>query len=336
MSARIRAAFRHLDRLSDRRGLFEHADGTIRRLEHGYCTDDNARLLVVCTRDEDIGQPRRLGRSALRFVLAAQSPTGHTRNRMDATGRWTDVPGTDDCWGRSLWALGSAAASHADASVRSAALAGFVKSSAQRSRWPRAMAFAALGAADLVNAGHRDLRTRRLLADALATIGSEGSAAWPWPEPRLRYANAALAEAVIAAGHALHDQVAIHRGLSMLSWLLAVETRDGHLSLTGVDGRGPGDVAPQFDQQSIEAAAMADACWRAFTVTGQSSWLHGVEAAQRWFDGDNDSGKVMYDELSGGGYDGLEREGVNTNQGAESTLALVSTLQRSRSLVSAR
>ena len=336
MSAQIRSAFRHLHHLSDERGLFEHAESNVARLEHGYCTDDNARLLVVCTRDEDIGQPRRLGRSALRFVLASQSPTGHIRNRMDASGRWTDVPGTDDCWGRALWALGSAAASHADASVRSAAFDGFVKSSAQRSRWPRAMAFAALGAADLVIAGHGGARARRLLVDALATIGTDATAAWPWPEPRLRYANAALAEAVIAAGHALDDQVALHRGLSMLAWLLAVETRNGHLSLTGVGGRGPSDFGPQFDQQAIEAAAMADACWRAYEATRQSSWLDGVEAAQRWFDGDNDSGSVMYDAISGGGYDGLEPGGVNTNQGAESTLALVSTLQRSRALEPAR
>lgn len=333
MSARIRAAFSHLDQLSDGRGLFEHAEGAIRRVAHGYCTDDNARLLVVCTRDEDIGRPRRLGRSALRFVLAAQSPTGHIRNRMDETGRWTDTPGTDDCWGRAVWALGSTAASHTDPAVRAAALRGFAKSSVQRSRWPRAMAFAALGAADLVIAGKGDGPTRRLLTDALVTIGDDGCAAWPWPEPRLRYANAALAEAVIAAGQALQDQATLQRGLTMLSWLLAVETRDGHLSPTGVDGRGPGDLGPQFDQQSIEPAAIADACWRAYVATREGSWLHGVEAAQRWFDGDNDSGATMHDPVSGGGYDGLERDGVNTNQGAESTLALVSTLQRARSLV---
>jgi hypothetical protein len=43
----------------------------------------------------------------------------------------------------------------------------------------------------------------------------------------------------------------------------------------------------------------------------------------------------MYDEVSGGGFDGLESHGVNINQGAESTLALVSTMQRARSFLSA-
>jgi hypothetical protein len=35
----------------------------------------------------------------------------------------------------------------------------------------------------------------------------------------------------------------------------------------------------------------------------------------------------MWDPATGGGYDGLQATGANLNQGAESTLALISTLQ---------
>jgi hypothetical protein len=335
MSQQIRKAFEHLDRLSDQRGLFEHAKGTVRREEHGYCTDDNARLLVVASREADVDLPRHLGRLALGFVLEAQHPDGRCRNRMNRLGQWTDLAGTDDCWGRSVWALGTAAAGHPDATVRNRAYDGFSRGVKKRSRWSRAMAFAALGAAEVILDGHDDLDARDLLADALTSIGSDRSNGWSWPEPRLRYANAALAEAVIAAGAALDDGAALDRGLTMLGWLLELETRRGHLSLTGVDGREPGDLSQQFDQQAIEAAAMADACWRAFQVTADTGWIVGVDAAARWFEGRNDTGAVMYDAASGGGYDGLERCGVNINQGAESTLALVSTMQRSRLLVTA-
>ena len=44
-------SFEHISRLSDRRGTFEHADHTTPRREHGYCTDDMARLLVVTSRE---------------------------------------------------------------------------------------------------------------------------------------------------------------------------------------------------------------------------------------------------------------------------------------------
>ena len=49
-----------------------------------------------------------------------------------------------------------------------------------------------------------------------------------------------------------------------------------------------------------------------------------------WFLGDNDRSIAMYDPESGGGYDGLTDTGPNLNQGAESTLAMISTLQHGR------
>jgi hypothetical protein len=325
------SAFDHVDRMSDHRGLFEHAEGPTRRKEHGYCVDDNARLLVVTSRERDHGSPHRLSRLALAFVLAAQSTDGRSRNRMDRHGRWTDNFGTDDCWGRGIWGLGTAAARHGDPSIRKRALAGFDIGVRQRSTWRRAMAFAALGAAEVLNEDADHAPAHALLVDAIAVIGPLPAGSWRWPEPRLAYANAALAEALIAAGSALSNSAALDRGLTMLTWLMELETPDGHLSTTGVGGRGPDDSGPMFDQQPIEAAAMADACWRAYTVTGDRTWWRGVQVAADWFTGDNDTALPMYDDVSGGGFDGLQPEGVNVNQGAESTLALISTMQRARS-----
>jgi hypothetical protein len=141
-----------------------------------------------------------------------------------------------------------------------------------------------------------------------------------------------MAEAVIAIGHALNESAVLDKGVQMLHWLLERETASGHLSVASVGGRGPEDPGPMFDQQPIEVAAMADACWRAGHVTGDPSWHQGVLAARDWFGGANDSAMVMFDPVSGGGYDGLERSGVNQNQGAESTLAYVSTMQRAATI----
>jgi hypothetical protein len=325
------SALDHLDRMSDHRGLFEHAEGTERREEHGYCTDDNARLLVVMSREPDVGSAHRLSRLALHFVRGAQAADGRCHNRMDRFGRWTDGLTTDDCWGRSVHALGTAATQHPNLAIRTSARLGFDRGARRRSPWTRAMAFAALGATEVALHDPTHGPARALLVDALDAIGPIPTGSWPWPEARLSYANATLAEAVIGAGAALDDAPALERGLAMLAWLLELETPLGHLSVTGIGGRGPGDVRPQFDQQPIEAAAMADACWRAFTVTGDHTWMRGVVAAASWFTGDNDTGVVMHDEASGGGYDGLQPVGVNLNQGAESTLAFISTMQRARS-----
>ena len=56
--------------------------------------------------------------------------------------------------------------------------------------------------------------------------------------------------------------------------------------------------------------------------------------AANWFLGDNDTGAAMWDPDTGGAFDGLEEHGANRNQGTESTLALLSTLQHARSQLS--
>lgn len=315
--------------MTDDRGLFEHANDSEPRLEHGYCTDDNARLLTIASLHDDIGAAHSLSRIALRFVREAQMPDGGTRNRMDAEGRWTDGSSTEDCWGRSLSGLGNAAAHHDNPTVRKWAMRGFDHGAHQRSQWPRSMAFAAIGAAEVAAAspGHRAAHS--LLRDAVESIGPLPlSGTWCWPEPRLRYANATMAEALIAAGAVLDQRRVLQQGLEMLSWLLDLEMAPGHLSVVGHSGRGPDDEGPQFDQQPIEVAAMADACWRALRVTDDSSWAGGIMAAEAWFRGVNDCGLTMFDETSNGGYDGLHADRVNLNQGAESTLAYVSTMYR--------
>lgn len=328
--------FDHLARLTDAVGLFEHADGVVPRLEHGYCTDDNARLLVVACREPvPTALVRSLAARALRFVAAAQGVDGKIRNRMSVDRRWLDRPGLDDCWGRSLWGLGTAAARDTSAAIRQEALARFEHGAGQRSPWLRAMVFAALGAAEVLVVEPTHRGARGLLADAAARLAvPDLGAGWRWPEPRLTYANAALAELQIAAGVALGRDDNIEQGLARLAWLLDVETLSGSLSVTPVGGRGPGDVAPAFDQQPIEVAALADACARAATVTHDDRWVSGVAAAVAWFDGQNDARAVMWDTETGGGFDGLTPHGPNTNQGAESTLAFVATAQHARHLVS--
>jgi hypothetical protein len=195
------------------------------------------------------------------------------------------------------------------------------------------MAFAALGAGALLRNRPHEPAARELVRDAVLRIGGAiADPAWPWPEPRLRYANGAIVEALLLGGVALQDPAVTTRGLELLAFLLDVETRTGHLSVTPVGGRGAGDLGPGFDQQPIEVAALADACATAYELTGGSRWLAGVQMAWEWFLGANDSGSIMFDPHTGGGYDGLHAHGPNLNQGAESTLALLSTAQHARRL----
>ena len=74
----------------------------------------------------------------------------------------------------------------------------------------------------------------------------------------------------------------------------------------------------------------ADACARAAAADPRALWPDGIRSAVAWFQGANDSGLPMWDAETGGGFDGLLAESVNLNQGAESTLAVISTLQHAQ------
>jgi hypothetical protein len=321
--------FDHLAALTDDRGLFEHARHAAPRPEHGYCLDDAARGLVVTCREPTPGPTlARLRGCYLAFVLKAVGDDGRCHNRMGADGRWSDIPTLGDWWGRAAWGLGVAAARSPIPDERARALMGFRVVAQRRAPGLRPMAFAALGAGELLRVQPGEHAARSLIRDAVDTIDTARlDRGWPWPEPRLRYANAAVAEALLAGGEALADRGIAARGLELLGFLLRVEIRDGHLSVTPVGGRGPHETGPAFDQQPIEVAAIASACSTAYRLTTDPRWPIGISMAWRWFLGDNDSATPMFDPASGAGYDGLRPDGRNLNQGAESTLALLSTAQ---------
>ena len=76
-----------------------------------------------------------------------------------------------------------------------------------------------------------------------------------------------------------------------------------------------------FGQQPIEAGSVVEACTEAFFVTKEKKYLDWAKKALDWYHGRNILGTKMVDQNTGGVYDGLEEEGVNLNQGAESLLS---------------
>jgi hypothetical protein len=322
--------FSHLARLTDDTGLLEHARHATVRREHGYCTDDVARGLLVASREPGpaLIRPAEI---YLSFLTHAQDEQGKFHNRMGYDRRWADLPTLGDWWGRALWGLGTAAARSPAPWIRAEALVAFTRGAACRSSAPHAMAFAGLGAAEILRADPDDKLAAELLSDAAAAVGwPESDPAWPWPAADLDYASAALAEVMIAAGHLLGDPARLGAGLRMLAWLRDIQTVDGHLSVLPAQGWRRGRQRRRYDQQPIEVAAFADACVTAAVVTGDHRWYDGVRLCADWFRGDNDGGVPMWDRTTAGSYDGLTSGGVNLNQGAESTLALISTMQHAR------
>jgi hypothetical protein len=320
--------FDHLRRLTDDDGLWEHARYSTPRLEHGYCTDDNARALVVVAREGDASAGLAdLAATYLRFVLDARTADGGFHNRRGRSGSWLDDVGSDDSQGRAWWALGSAARYGPEPWMRRAGADAFTTAGSFGSPHLRSNAYAALGAAEMLAAepGHPGATTLlRRTTDVIAAAARERIV---WPEPRLTYDNARLPEALLAAGIALGDRHKTAAGLRLLEWLVRADTSDGHFSFTPAGGWAPGEPRPGFDQQPIEAWAMAEACHRAWISTGDDIWRLRAIGAARWLMGRNDTAMALYESATGATGDGLMEDSVNQNQGAESTLAGLAALQ---------
>jgi hypothetical protein len=329
------APFRHLQRLTDNIGLLQQAEGVVPLHASGYRVDDAARGLVVVCREPARSQELVvLSRRYLYFISQAQVAGGKSRNHLGYDRQWHGPPGTEDGWGCSLWALGTAAGRGATAGIREESFSRFGRGARVSSPSPHAMAFAALGAAEILDAHPGHHAALGLLYRARIAIGDPGpDAEWPWPAPRLSYANAAIAEAIIVCGHYLGDDRLLSNGLRMLTWLLATQTRGSHLSVIPPQGWGRDEERrPAADQRPAEVAALADACVRAGNVTADDRWPAAVRMCIAWFLGDNDGKVPLFDERTGGCSDGLAGVERSRNQGAESTLAMISVLQHGHRL----
>lgn len=319
----------HLERLTTSLGMYEHALFHEPRPEHGYCVDDVARGLVFLCREPELSKTaEKMLDLYLGFTLAAITADGSCHNRMNENGAWTDESGRGDWWGRACWGLGFAAVHAPTPEQRRNALDGFRVLAQTLSPDLRAISFATLGAGEILLKQPDEKAARNIVLEAESRLNQQISPEWFWPEMRLGYSNASLAEAAMLAGQVLHRQTLIECGLQMLEFLLSIEIRDGHFSPTPVGGRGPGETDIQFDQQPIEIAAIADACARAWSITSDERWVREIERAWNWFTGDNDVGVRMFDPNTGAGFDGLHAHGPNQNQGAESTMAMLTTAQQ--------
>lgn len=306
-------------------GIVEHSNGYRPDPSSGHCTDDAGRALALAALLSGDEFADEVAIRCLHQLTVSRRPPDGLHLRLDADGRPTDDPSSDDATARAIWGLAMAATRMRSQGIRSFALHELERLGSFRSPFPRAAAHAVLGAAELLTFDRTSVVGLRLLLENLGSIPRPvPDPIWPWPEERLTYSNALLCEALLAAGVVLDQRQTIIDGLDLLAWLVDLERVEDHFSFTPTTGRGPGDPGG-FDQQPIEAWSTATACARAWTIDRDPSWTEAIEQAAAWFAGDNDGSTVMWDPATGGSFDGLTVDGPNRNQGAESTIALIGT-----------
>ncbi|MBO9638894.1 MAG: glycosyltransferase family 4 protein [Siphonobacter aquaeclarae] len=321
----------HLFRLTDSTGILQHARYTLPHREEGYCTDDTARALLLLSWLDADGEivdariPWMIDSYASFLNHAFLPETGRFRNFMSYGREWLETTGSDDSHGRALWAVGGLLARTRRSDLRNWARDLFHRALpvVLTMHSPRAWAFTMLGITEYLHRypGEVEIRkTRTELGNRLCRLFRQAARPhWHWFEPVLSYDNARLPQALLCSDQPEHQELGLHT----LEWLRDIQTApEGHFRPVGSDGVFvPGQAPALFDQQPLEAAASVGAYLAAFAYSGQDLWREAAVTAFQWYLGRNDTGLYVYDEVSGGCYDGLQPGSVNLNQGAESCLS---------------
>lgn len=331
----------HLQRMTDDTGMLQFSTYSLPDPHSGYTLDDNVRALLVALGYYHAGVEQKLALALsyryLSFMHWAQRPDGLFHNEAGYDRRWVDVVGSEDAQGRTVWALGYAAAypAHHAAGDAAAALLARVLPHVDALQSLRSRAYCILGLSYLVQGAHPFANPVRVaaLADALLDEYQRNAATdWRWFESVLTYDNGRLPQALLLAGHVLREQRYLDAGRETLDWLLEQVVENDLIVPIGQDGwfRRGGPKA-RYDQQPIDAAVMAEVGVTAHAVLGDERYTHVADLAWRWFHGHNTENVPLYDPETDGCHDGLEQGGTNGNQGAESLLALLQTALALRS-----
>jgi len=325
----------HLEKLTDDTGLYQHANFTIPNREHGYCTDDNARAVILMTKHyAQYSEPQalRLLDTYFSFIIHSQNSDGTIRNFMNFDRSWLKDEPLNDAFGRVLWAFGTVMAQPPSSAYLSIAKSCFDKSvELIQKQLPRGMAYSILGMCDYLKQfpGASDIKRQlELTADGLIIQYEENNYPdWDWFEEILTYDNAILPYALFVAGLTSGNKKYIEIAEKTCEFLLTNTFNNEYFSFIGCKGfYERGGTKATFDQQPIEAASTVMMLRAAYDATQKEKYLTLQRKAFDWFLGQNELRIPLYDFRTKGCNDGLLRDGVNTNQGAESTLSFLLSL----------
>ncbi|RYE20770.1 MAG: glycosyltransferase [Sphingobacteriales bacterium] len=321
----------HVLRLTDDTGIVQHAKYGIPNLKEGYCLDDNARALIMAL----MAYQRNKSNEAfellpvyLSYIHYMQTDDGNFRNFLSFDRRYLDEVGSEDSFGRTIWALGYLIGCAASNSYREFALEIFQKSFPhfKALHHLRGMANTIIGISLYLQAVPADegmqqelIRLTQPLIDAFNNTASDD---WQWFEEGMTYDNAILPLALLHSCEITGNEEARTVALKAMAFLDKLTLSNGYLSPVGNDGwYYRGGTFPTFDQQAIETMAMVLMHFQAYKIFRTPEYIEKMFLSYRWFLGENTLRAPLYDHETKGCCDGLLPTGINRNQGAESTLA---------------
>ncbi len=321
----------HIYRLTDSTGILEHSSFSIANFKEGYCLDDNARALLLVSAAYRQGHSKEVLKLAdvyLRYIKLMQKEDGTFHNDYTYDRKIADSNGSEDAFGRTVWAMGYLIELGINDSYTQFAKDTFFRAAPHFAAIQslRGISNTIIGICYFLKRypdNEHFIHLLRILTVKLTdAFNKTKKGEWCWFEDILTYDNAIIP---LALWHAC--QVTKSNELAAIAtvgtaFLDSKVIKKNHLSLIGNQEWFRRDASRDiYGQQPIDAMAMVLLHQQAFAVTGSRKHYKKMLLSYSWFLGNNDLYIPLYDEETKGCCDGIEQYAVNRNQGAESALS---------------
>lgn len=346
----------HFQRLTDDFGMFQFAKFTEPEIASGYTLDDNARALIAIVlfyarakQHFQDSQKFLLKRPMLKLMETylnvfdfVAKPDGTFENYVTPDRKldhhMNERDSLEDSNGRALHALAIAATNRQGPKFVRERSTKLLRKSLQNNipfTSPRAISFFIKALCYLIDADllgdEFDLRAKlqEHTDHLVALFDTHAKEGWHWFEPYLTYANAIMPEALIFSYHITKNNHHLSIAMKTTNFLIDVHFDKGIYIPIGQDGWYHKDGKRyEYDQQPEDTASMVQLLAELYHATKETTYRDLMRNAFGWFLGNNSIKQIVYDQTSGGCCDGISPNGVNLNQGAESTVSyLIARLQ---------
>ncbi|MGZ3822080.1 MAG: glycosyl transferase, partial [Mucilaginibacter sp.] len=257
-----------------------------------------------------------------------QTEDGNFRNFLSFNRQYLDEVGSEDSFGRTIWALGYLIGCPASNSYREFAIELFQKSIThfKSLQHLRGIANTIIGLCHYLQMFPTDEglvdELIRLTNPLIEAYNRNQSDDWQWFEEKMTYDNAILPLSLLHSYEITGNEKVKQIAFKTMAFLDNLTLSNGYLSPVGNDGwHYRGNQFPVFDQQAIETMAMVLMHFQAYQISRRPEHIEKMFLCYKWFLGENTLRAPLYDHETKGCCDGLLPTGINRNQGAESSLA---------------
>lgn len=314
----------YLADITDDVGIFQHSIYGIPDLSKGYTTDDNSRALILAVLLFERFKKRKhlkLIYKYLAFLLYAQNDNGKFKNFMNYNREFLEEEGSEDCFGRCLWAIGRTISSDA------------IPENMKRSCWhivnkaleqwptlnsPRAKAYSIVGLSYLTQRPEVIKHIEDLSMSLVKQYSKFKDGDWHWFEDSMTYGNAFFPWSLFKAYHILGTDSMRETAIESMDFLGSITLKEAYFKPIGCNGwLMKGGAPAEYDEQPLEACETLLAYLDYYEMTSDKKYLESAEKCFNWYKGQNSKGLSLIDEDTGACYDGLNENGLNLNQGSE-------------------